>query len=166
MASVGAQTWIGWRDRRTNSIASARIVYSALGGMTAALRGAQVSGTWGVGGIDQFDIYVATWEKQRDALARATSSPDYHVIQVAFYNVQAIASARTRAREEGKPDEGVALVLNDSHANAREDSIDRGRVLAFAAGERWSDKLRRRLPFYKAPIEDILSEEPEPNSIS
>jgi hypothetical protein len=113
----------------------------------------------GAGG-QLFQEHVTTWENRRTALARSISAMDFQHLQVAFVDIRHIANARTQAFEEGRPAEGVSVVLSDPYLEARLQKIDRARLLAFKAGERWSDKLRRRSPFYKPSEMDILASEP------
>jgi hypothetical protein len=157
VASVGAQSWLALRARRTDAIASARIVYSALADMSATLMAAEQTGTWGAGGPELFHGYFATWEEHRVALARAMSALEFHEVQVAFINMRQIANARTAGIEKGQADQGVRMLLDDQFHEARVDSINRARVLAFKAGERWSDKAKRRLPGYQPTVVDILA---------
>jgi hypothetical protein len=156
LASVGAQSWLAARGRRTDAIASARIVYSALGDMSASLLGAKQTGTWGAGGPELFQGYFTTWEENRVALASAIGAMDFHLIQVAFISVRQIANARAKAVADDNPDEGVSMVLEDPHIEARIRNIDRARLLAFAAGERWADKVKRRRGYEPTEV-DILS---------
>jgi hypothetical protein len=160
LASVGAQLLVAWRTRHTEAIASARIIYSALGDTTSVVLAAKQTGSWGAGGAGMFEEYFTLWEAHRGALARATSAMDFHHIQVAFVSgVKHIASACVEAIEKGQVDRGVAMVLGDPHFDSRFQSIDRARLLAFKAGERWSDKVKRRLPGYKPTEVDILADE-------
>jgi hypothetical protein len=50
------------------------------------------------------------------------------------------------------------MVLEDAHLDSRYKSIDRTRLLAFKAGDRWSNKVRRRLPWYNPMEVDVLAE--------
>jgi len=161
LASVGAQLVVAWRSRVTDAIASARIIYSALGDANSALIAAERTGSWGAGGgTSLFEGHFALWEANRDSLARATSAMDFHHIQVAFVSgVKHIGSACAAAVEKGEADQGVAMVLGDPYIDSRVQSIDRARLLAFAAGERWSDKLKRRWTGYKPSEVDILAAE-------
>jgi hypothetical protein len=52
----------------------------------------------------------------------------------------------------------VRLVLDDPNYQRRVATIEQARLIAFKAGDRWSDKLRRLLAGYKAPEVDISGE--------
>jgi hypothetical protein len=159
LATGGVQLLLAWRTRHTDAIASARVVYSALADVTASVEGARLAGKWGVGGPQLFQEHAATWQTHRTALARTISAMDFHHIQVAFIDIRHIANTRKKAFDEGLPDEGLTLVLNDRFLDSRLRKLDRARLLAFKAGERWSDKIKRRLPSYRPSELDILTDD-------
>jgi hypothetical protein len=146
VASVGAQLALGWRTRRTDSIAGARIIYSALADSAAVLHQLKQPGHHPRATITtNLAIYEAMWDEHQSALARAANIEAFHLIQVAFVDVRHIRDALTTAADNADLNERASRVVADPCFGSRVERIKLARNLAFKEGTRLLDKPRLAL---------------------
>jgi hypothetical protein len=146
VASVGAQLALGWRTRRTDSIAAARIIYSALADTATVLHQLEQPGHDPRATITKnLGTYEAMWQEHQSALARAANIQAFHLIQVAFVDVRHIRDALTTVADNADLSEKALRLVADTSFGSRVERIERARDLAFKEGTRFLDNPRLAL---------------------
>ncbi len=142
VASVGAQLMLGWRARRTDAIAGARIVYSALADTLAMLNKLEDAGHPRPTITTNLGISEAVWGEHGLALARSTNIEAFHRIQVAFVDIRHIRDALSSTADNADLNVRASRLVAEATFGSRLKRIERARELALNAGTRLTDRPR------------------------
>jgi hypothetical protein len=95
------------------------------------------------GGADRlFAGHLATWEAQRQALARVLNIVDFNLIQAAFASLKHIDDVIAEANLTQDADGGWGNVLRDPYHRRRIDTLAEARKIATAASLRLRERVR------------------------
>jgi hypothetical protein len=141
----GVQATVGWLGRRSDAVAAARLVGTALDDIIVTLQIAQDRGSWPKG-AERIDQFMATWQEHQGALARSLDAIEFDLVAQAMGVVRLIGDTRAEAAARGERTEGLAELLADrSTWDLRVRVIEGGVHRLTVAGRRVQDRVRKRL---------------------
>ena len=157
LASGMVQTVTGWLARRSDSLAAARLVFGQIVDAELTLEASSEAQRFQLRGGAQrlFVGHIATWEAQRQALARVLNVVDFNMIQAAFASLKHIEDVIAEASRKQRPDGGWSDIRRDPYYQARIDTLAEARKIATGASLRVRERLR--LGKHQARLEAVAS---------
>jgi hypothetical protein len=155
LASGLVQVIVAWFNRRSDSLAAARLAYGALVDAELELQAGVEARRFNPRGGETrlFRTQTATWQSQRDSLARVLNIVDFHLLQAAFFDLRHIDDVVEDAVRQEKLDGGLSLVLADPHHEGRVENLHQGQRITCRAGLRLRERLQ--LKKYEDRIADL-----------
>lgn len=145
IATGGAQIIVGWTGRRNDSLAAARLMFGALVAAELELDVGQERSAFVPrhGRTRLFEAGLATWESQKDRLARVVNVVEFNTIQAAVFDLQHLDDVVHEAVQTGLPDGGYAAIVGDKAHAARVENITEAREVVTKAGLTTWERLRK-----------------------